>query len=55
MDNTNIINEIRSKLMPINKKWDLDCLLEACKFYIQKTNRRISFEYSMISGVNDSE
>lgn len=49
------INEIRSKLMPINKKWDLDCLLEACKFYIQKTNRRISFEYSMISGVNDSE
>ncbi len=49
------INETRSKLMPINKKWDLDCLLEACRFYIYKTNRRISFEYSMINGINDSE
>ena len=46
---------IRNDLMPINKKFNVDELLKACKFYIKKTNRRISFEYAMISGVNDSD
>ncbi len=45
----------RSKIMPINKKYSLDDLLAACRFYISKTNRRISFEYAMIAGVNDSD
>ena len=48
-------DSIRNNLMPINKKFNIDELLKACKFYINKTNRRISFEYAMISGVNDSD
>lgn len=48
-------DSIRNNLMPINKKFNVDELLRACKFYIKKTNRRISFEYAMISGVNDSD
>ena len=48
-------DSIRNDLMPINKKFNVDELLKACKFYIKKTNRRISFEYAMISGVNDSD
>ncbi len=45
----------RSKIMPINNKYNLDELLTACRLYISKTNRRISFEYAMIAGVNDSD
>lgn len=41
--------------MPINKKFNVDELIAACKYYISKNNRRISFEYAMIDGVNDSE
>lgn len=48
-------DEIRSKLMPINKKYGVNELIKACKTYTKKTSRRISFEYSMISGVNDSD
>ncbi len=48
-------DEIRSKTMPVNNKWNIDELLRACKDYIKHTNRRISFEYAMISGVNDSD
>ncbi len=48
-------DKIRSKTMPVNKKWNIDELLNACKDYIRETNRRISFEYAMISGVNDSD
>lgn len=48
-------DEIRNKTMPVNKKWNIDELLSACKDYIKATNRRISFEYAMISGVNDSD
>ena len=47
-------NEIRSKIMPVNNKWDVDELLNACKIYADKTSRRISFEYAMIKGVNDT-
>lgn len=46
---------IRSSMMPVNKKWHVDELLEACRKYTDKTRRRISFEYAMVSGVNDSD
>ena len=48
-------DKLRNKIMPINKKYNLEELLQSCKYYINKTNRRISFEYAMISGFNDSE
>ncbi len=44
----------RSSIMKVNKKWNIDELLTACKYYQSKTTRRISFEYALISGVNDS-
>ena len=47
-------NEIRSSIMPINKKYPIEELIKACRDYIKTTTRRISFEYSLISGVNDS-
>ncbi len=47
-------NEIRNKIMPVNKSWDIDELLKACKIYGEKTSRRISFEYAMMKNVNDS-
>ncbi len=45
----------RSKIMPINKKWNIDALLDACRAYYSATGRRISFEYTLISGENDSD
>ena len=47
-------DDIRRSLMPIAKKYAYDELMAACKAYTEKTNRRITFEYSMIDGVNDS-
>lgn len=47
-------NEIRDQIMPVNKKWRIEELLGACKRYIEQTGRRISFEYALINGVNDS-
>jgi 23S rRNA (adenine2503-C2)-methyltransferase len=40
--------------MPVNKSWNVDELLKACKIYGDKTSRRISFEYAMMKGVNDT-
>ena len=48
-------NEIRSQIMPVNKAYDIDTLLEACRRYYAATSRRIHFEYAMIDGVNDRE
>ena len=48
-------DEIRSSIMPINKKWSIEQLLDACLRYYNTTKRRISFEYTLISGKNDSE
>jgi len=45
-------NKIRSQIMPINKKYPLKDLLEACKDYIKKTNRQITFEYILFQGIN---
>ncbi len=47
-------DEKRSAIMPVNRKYDLECLMDACKYYYKKTHRRISFEYTLISGKNDS-
>lgn len=48
-------DKIRSQTMPISKKWNIEEVIEACKYYISKTNRRVSFEYALIAGVNDSD
>lgn len=48
-------DEIRNSMMPVNKRWKIDELIDACKKYQSVTTRRISFEYAMIDGVNDSE
>lgn len=47
-------DEIRNRTMPVNKRFPIDELLSACREYIEKTGRRITFEYAMIDGVNDS-
>ncbi len=47
-------DEERSALMPINNKWNLEALLRACRVYFDKTGRRISFEYTLIAGLNDT-
>lgn len=46
-------NKLRDKLMPINKVYNLDSLMETVKDYINKTNRRVTFEYVMLEGIND--
>jgi 23S rRNA (adenine2503-C2)-methyltransferase len=46
-------DEVRSSIMPVNRKWNIDELMAACKRYIAKTNRKIFFEYVMLDGVND--
>ena len=46
-------NEIRNKIMPINKVYDIDTVLAAIKRYIAKTNRRVTIEYVMLDMVND--
>jgi 23S rRNA (adenine2503-C2)-methyltransferase len=48
-------DEERSSLIPINKKYPINDVLEACRYYIEKTNRRITFEWALIAGKNDSE
>ncbi len=47
-------DQTRSAIMPINQRWGVDELLAACRRYFDKTGRRISFEYTLISGKNDS-
>lgn len=48
-------DEIRNKIMPISKVYKLDTLIKAIRDYIDKTNRRVTIEYVMLKGVNDSE
>jgi 23S rRNA (adenine2503-C2)-methyltransferase len=48
-------DEIRDKIMPVNKRYSIDKIIEACKIYTEESKRRITFEYAMISGVNDSK
>lgn len=46
-------DEIRRRTMPVARKYDYDTLMQACKAYTEETGRRITFEYSLIDGVND--
>ena len=48
-------DEIRNRIMPVNKAYPIEPLLECCRRYYEATSRRIHFEYAMIDGVNDRE
>ena len=47
--------EKRAELMPIANAYSITQVLEACKYYFEKTGRRITFEYSLVGGKNDSQ
>jgi len=47
-------NDLRQSMMPINKKYDIDDLIQACREYVTATGRRITFEWALINGVNDT-
>ena len=48
-------NEVRNMIMPINKVYPIEVLIPAVKKYVEKTNRRVTFEYVMLEGINDRE
>ena len=48
-------DEKRKEIMPIANKYSITEILDACRYYIDKTGRRITFEYSLVSGVNDGK
>lgn len=48
-----VCDDLRSKIMPINKRYSIKELLEACDFYLERTGRRVSFEYALIADIND--
>lgn len=48
-------SETRSRIMPVNRAYDVEQVFDACHRYFEKTGRRISFEYAMIDGVNDQD
>ncbi|MBI6875055.1 23S rRNA (adenine(2503)-C(2))-methyltransferase RlmN [Clostridium aciditolerans] len=47
-------DELRKTMMPVAYKYSIDEVIKACKYYISKTNRRITFEYALVNGVNDT-
>lgn len=49
------LDSVREGMMPINKKYKIEQLIDACKTYIKMTNRRITFEYALVDGVNDTD
>ena len=48
-------DEIRKSIMPIANKYTIKEVLDACKYYVDKTGRRITYEYALVSGINDSD
>ncbi len=48
-------NELRQRMMPVAKKYDLDEVMDAFKFYYDETGRRLTFEYCLVDGLNDEE
>ena len=48
------IDEKRSEIMPVNKVYNIEKLIQACKYYIEKTGRRVSFEYALAKDNNDN-
>lgn len=47
-------DELRNKLIPVNRRYPLAQLMAACRYYVEQTGRRISFEYALMDGINDS-
>ena len=47
-------NDLRSSMIPVNLKYSVEELLSACRYYVRNTRRRVTFEYALIDGVNDS-
>ena len=47
-------DDLRSSMMPVNKKYNVEELLDACHYYIDMTGRRLTFEWALINGVNDT-
>ncbi|MFQ5770361.1 MAG: 23S rRNA (adenine(2503)-C(2))-methyltransferase RlmN, partial [bacterium] len=47
-------DKIRNQIMPLNKKWPLKELLQAVRYYTHKTGQRVTFEYALMAGINDS-
>jgi 23S rRNA (adenine2503-C2)-methyltransferase len=48
-------DELRSRLMPVNNRWPIAEVLDAAQYYVDRTGRRVSFEYTLMAGVNDSD
>jgi 23S rRNA (adenine2503-C2)-methyltransferase len=48
-------DEVRSQIMPINRRYNLETLLSACDYYVSRKKQRLTFEYILIAGVNDSD
>jgi len=48
-------DELRSQLMPVNRRWPIAEVLNATQYYVECTGRRVSFEYTLMAGVNDSD
>ncbi len=48
-------DEERSRLLPVNRRWPIAVLMDACRYYIAKTGRRLTFEWALIAGENDTE
>ncbi|MGM0501578.1 MAG: 23S rRNA (adenine(2503)-C(2))-methyltransferase RlmN [Bacillota bacterium] len=46
-------NELRDELIPVNRNYPVEKLLSACQYYIDQTNRRVTFEYALMAGIND--
>ena len=47
-------DELRASMLPVNEKYPINKLLEACRYYVEQTHRRITFEWALIEGVNDT-
>jgi len=48
------VDETRSRMLPINKKYSIEDVLDACRYYAQRTRRRVTFEWALIEGLNDT-
>jgi 23S rRNA (adenine2503-C2)-methyltransferase len=48
-------DEERSRLLPVNRRWPIAELMDACRYYVEKTGRRMTFEWALIAGENDTE
>jgi 23S rRNA (adenine2503-C2)-methyltransferase len=48
-------DQLRSELMPINRRWNIAEVLAAADYYVERTGRRVSYEYTLMAGINDSD